>query len=840
MVLDGRHEKEAGDTLPWSATEIPQAIEFRRDRGTLPAAWVRRQCRRLATRLAVTMALLSIVPAVAAQTVTQQREAAVLKARAGQTVEAQAALRALLAAGADDGLVAMDLVVLLHQDGKPAEAVSVFERAGRIDPPAYALLAATRSYRDLRRFEEAVRLSRDGARRFSTDPAWPLLLSMVLSDAGRPGEALVVLRQPLVLRAPPVERLLAEGYAHRRAGDPFAAMKAYAEALLLAPGNAGVRGDYAAVLREMGAPYGAAMIAGTTLPIAGEQAGAMVRWGGAIRLPEPARRFDGTDAALVRLEGLLSTLPPGEEVLRRRLRLDRVVALRDRVRMQEAQEEAALLRADAMLPSYAEEAYADALLYLKRPGEARESYERVLAQSPRNIQARFGKFFASVELEDFATAYAVVDGLVTDEPVFPSYRQDPTQYDNPDRTYAEVIAAQARLFGNQLGDAWARISRMAAAAPANSLIRLTGQHIARARGWPRLAEAEAQIAASLEPRDVTTGIALVEVAIARFHYAEADRLMAELLAVFPEHQAVRHLARELEAQRRWLLEVQATPSLADGGGPNSSGQSMLFTGRLHTPPLGDHWRIFGLGDYANARPPEGYIERSRVGAGVEWRELGFRATAYPTLSWGTLNRAGAGATADWWVTDHVLLALAAESFSLGTPLRALRAGITSDEVALSATYRWHESRSVLGSVAYQPFTDGNQRLTGGLGFRERLIDVPHFDLTGRVDAGASRNTRTDAPYYNPAQDLTLTAGLLAEHVAWRRYDKSFVQALAVDAGIHSEQGFGDNLIGTAAYEHRWRFDPLTELRYGVSLTRRSYDGNVEQGLAFTIALRQRL
>ena len=45
----------------------------------------------------------------AAQTSTQQREAAVLKARAGSMAEAQAALRAMLAAGTDDGLVAMDL-----------------------------------------------------------------------------------------------------------------------------------------------------------------------------------------------------------------------------------------------------------------------------------------------------------------------------------------------------------------------------------------------------------------------------------------------------------------------------------------------------------------------------------------------------------------------------------------------------------------------------------------------------------------------------------------------------------------------------------------------------------
>ena len=51
-----------------------------------------------------------------AQSATELREAAVLKARAGKMAEAQADLRALLAKGVDDGgLVAMDLATLLQQ-----------------------------------------------------------------------------------------------------------------------------------------------------------------------------------------------------------------------------------------------------------------------------------------------------------------------------------------------------------------------------------------------------------------------------------------------------------------------------------------------------------------------------------------------------------------------------------------------------------------------------------------------------------------------------------------------------------------------------------------------------
>jgi biofilm PGA synthesis protein PgaA len=779
----------------------------------------------------------------AAQTATQQREAAVLKARAGNTAEAQAALRAMLAAGTDDGLVAMDLTTLLQQDGKSGEAVAVFEKAARPDPPDYALLAATRSYRDLRRYAEAARLAREGMQRFPNDTVWPLVLSLILSDDGKSTEALALLHQPAAQRAPPVERLLAEAYAWRRAGDPFKAMRAYSEAIKAAPANPGVRVEAAGVLQDMGAPFGAEVIAGTKTPsIAADQAAAMVRWGAQVRSSDPARRFDGTDAALARLDQLLAALPapPAETGLRRRLRLDRMVALRDRMRMQEAMEEGEALRADGALPQYAEQAYADALLYMRRPEDARDAYERVLAQNPKDVAARYGRFYAAVELDDFTTAYATIDALVADEPVWRGYKDDPTRYDNPDRASAEVTAAQARFYGNQLSEAWARITKFSDAAPADPNGRLAVYQIANARGWPQRAEAEAQIAASLAPHDVGSRIALIEVAIASYRFSEAQRMLDELLALYPEDQAVRRLARDLDAKRRWLFEADARPSNSDGGGANASGQALILQGRLTTPPIADNWRLFATGDYANAHPPEGFAERARAGVGVEWRIPNLTATLSPTQSWGTLPKTGGVATIDWLVTDQLRLAFAGELYSWDTPLRALLFGITADEYAAKATYRWHESRSVSATFAYLPFTDGNQRFAGGATFKERLINLPGFDLTALAEAYASSNNQPNAPYYNPTRDLSLTGGLLAEHVLWRRYDNSLVQALTVDGGLYSEYGFPDNWIGTLNYEHRWRFDPLTEFRYGVMLTRRVYDGSVENTLTFIVGLRQRI
>ncbi len=767
-----------------------------------------------------------------------------LQARAGQLEPAIAALRAMLAAGEDDGLVAMDLTALLQQAHRPGEAIAVFEKAAVADPPDYALLAATRAYRDVHRYRDAEKLARQGLKRFSDQTEWPLLLALVLTDADRPKEALEVLSQPEAQRAPPVERHLAEGYAWRKAGDPYKALSAYTDALKLVPANKEARTSAAALLQTQGGPYGAAALAGTTRPYAADQAAAMVRWGTDTRPSDPAQRFDGTDAAIARLDRLLAELPrlPAEAAARRRLRLDRLVALRDRGRMEEVAMEGHALQSGGPLPAYAEEAYADALLYLRRPEEASAAYRRVLAGSPRDVpadtrtMARYGLFYAAVELEDFDTAYATIDSLVNDEPIWRTFRDDPTRHGNPDRAYAEVTAAAARYNGNQLADAWARITRIADAAPANKWARMTLYQVAHARGWPRRAETEGQIAAGLDPDSVGSKIALVEIAMANYRFAEAQRMVGELLALYPENLQVRRLARELKANMGWVLESEAKPSDSSGGGANAAGRALTMQTRLTTPPIADNWRLFAVTDYANAQPPEGFVNRTRLSAGLEWRIPYLTATLYPTQSWGTLTKAGGGATLDWWATDQIRLGFASELYSWDTPLRALLHGITADSYSTKATYRWDESRSLSGTFSYMPFTDGNQRFNAGAVYTQKLINVPHFDLTATGEVFASHNNRPTAPYYNPDSDLTVDAGLLAEHVIWRRYEDSWVQALSIDAGLYSEAHFRSSLIATVNYEHRWRFDPFMELRYGVQLKRRVYDGSVENTATLTLGM----
>jgi biofilm PGA synthesis protein PgaA len=801
----------------------------------------------------VVVCAVALLASIVAASAMSPREAAVLEARAGHLDSAIAALRRLLDQGSQDPLVAMDLAVLLHQAGQAQAATDVFERARMANPPEYALLDMTRAYRDQRRFEAAERLARQGMRRFPGNPDWPVLLALVLADSGRGEEALDVLRNSAASRANPVERLLAEAYALRQARRPWEALRAYAEAVRREPGNRYVRAEMAALLRELGGPNGAAALVDAPppiatgadrLPLAADQAAAAVRWGSAIRPADPVRRFEGTDAALAKLDALISATraesgaDPG---LLTRLRFDRLVALRDRRRMAEVVAEADALRAEGYeLPPYALEAQADALLYLHRPKEARAAYEAVLAADPANKDARYGLFYAQVETEDFDAAYATIDSLAAAEPVWRTFEDDPTRYPNPDFTDAALTAGLARFYGDQLGDALDRIAPLASAAPANASARLAQAEVMAARGWPRQALSEAEIAASLAPNDPYVQQTLAGLAMERHRLSEAAARIEALQVLYPEDLNVRRLAEELAAERSPLLEIEVRPAWTQGGGANASGQELELSSRLFSAPIADSWRLFALDDYAYAHPPEGFVDRNRSGAGVELRLPDLAATLYATVSTGTLTRGGGGFTVDWWADDHLQLGAAGELFSIDTPLRALLQGVTAHEISASATYRWHESREVSISAAFLPFTDDNRRVVGALNFAQRLIDIPHFDLTGRIDVSGSGNTRSDVAYYSPRADLSATGGLLAEHVLWRRYDNSLVQALTVDAGLYAERGFATDWIGSVSYEHRWRFDPWTEFHYGVVLSRNVFDGDPEEAFALLFGLRQRL
>jgi poly-beta-1,6 N-acetyl-D-glucosamine export porin PgaA len=273
-----------------------------------------------------------------------------------------------------------------------------------------------------------------------------------------------------------------------------------------------------------------------------------------------------------------------------------------------------------------------------------------------------------------------------------------------------------------------------------------------------------------------------------------------------------------------------------GNAADAPGNGVDFTARLYSPPIAERWRALAAYEYYSARPIEGRVTRQRAGVGAEWRAPDVTVEGIAWVNWDAVDRGGATLAAAWTPDDRWRLGADGELYAVDTPLRAQYYGITANALGASAGYAWNESRSTFFGLRGLDFSDGNQRRIARFAWAERVVDRPHLDVTLRPELYASSNTRLDAPYFNPQSDRAAALAVDIEHVVWRRYDTSFGQRLVLTGGAYWQEGYGTGPIGAARYEQVWRNDPWTELRYGVEVNRRIYDGVGENALILFASL----
>ncbi len=451
-----------------------------------------------------------------------------------------------------------------------------WRRLSRVDEQQSAadLLADTREARDAKDFDRAEELAREGEARFD-DPVWPITLALILADKGKRTEALAVLAAPRAGGLPRVDQLMAEGYASQRGGDPWRALTAYGEVLVLQPDNAEAKDAVVAIMATLRAAHGAEAIAGANPQREADRAAALVRWGRTLQGADPATRYVATDKALALLDSLIAearAAQPVDTALVRRLRIDRVVALRNRNRMSEVIAEVESLFPTEPPPTYVTEALADALLYERRPEEAVTAYEVVVKAEPHNLNAQYGRVFALVEAERLDDAVAAIDAIAAGQGTYQAYPGVPSAYLNLEKSYADMLAADVRLWANDVDEGYTRLEAMAHAAPANPLIRRSLVAAMRQRGWPRQAEEDAAIAATLRPGTLPTQIMQANTELSRYRLNQAQAAVDRLIATAPDDLSVQRLAEDVSAARGWLIEADMGPTWTRGGGDNGSGK----------------------------------------------------------------------------------------------------------------------------------------------------------------------------------------------------------------------------------------------------------------------------
>ncbi|WP_027081597.1 poly-beta-1,6 N-acetyl-D-glucosamine export porin PgaA [Lysobacter sp. HA18] len=642
--------------------------------------------------------------------------------------------------------------------------------------------------------------------------------------------------------SPDPEVLLAAGRAANSAGDRYTALRLFGQARLLRPDDLHIARAIADVLVELNAPDGAAAALGgkPDIGLRSRQAAARVRWGEQVPPIDETQRFAGTDGAIAELQALLheaARTHPDDTGLRIRLRRDLVVAFHDRERWSDAVSTADALRADGdTLPPYVRKAEADALLALRRPEDARRAYQDVIDAVPNSRTARTGRFYAEFDSGDVAAARATLDELAAGQKPWRHVGGDSQPSPNDAWLDTRLLASQADRFADMPAAAWRTIEPLAAHAPAAPYVRLEAGEVAAARGWVRRAHEDILIAHSLAPNDVSIQLTLAESLLRRRHWNDAAAIAQHLQRIDAGGDRLQRLLDDLATQRRAELHFEIRPRAADGGGPDGSGDGLDAAMRFYSPPLGERWRLLAAAERQTGNPTGTVLTRDRYGVGVEarWPDVTLELLGWQNT--GELDHFSADARVRWTPDDHWGVEVGLRPFSASTPLRALEAGIHANELGLSTTYAWNESAVASAGITTLDFSDGNHRLQATADLAFAVVDRPRLDVVLRPSLYASRNTRTDAPYFNPRRDAALTVGASVNHALWQRYERRLVQSLQLNAGGYWQDGFGTAGIGDVTYRQTYEPSARTAWHYGLGWSHRVYDGDAERALTLFVGV----
>ncbi|MEO8157199.1 MAG: poly-beta-1,6 N-acetyl-D-glucosamine export porin PgaA [Betaproteobacteria bacterium] len=741
-----------------------------------------------------------------------------------------------------------DYMQALEEAHRSVELLALLPRVDLAATPPAVLARLGRAANEQKRFAVAADIFRAALRQAPDRSEVLAGLAYALIDDGKPDGAVELLesRRAAVWRQVP----LLEAYA-----EALRAQREYAQALLLhdrilalEPGNREAQRNRIFAVARAGAPHRALELAQAspgllsveeTLALRSDRAAVTTRWGAAADADAPGR-FVATDAALAQNVELLQLAQASGQAASpalRRLQFDRIVLLRNRVRMQEAADLHDALESEGVdIAPYAQVAAADAFLYLHRPERARDLFLRAQARGENEFGGQVGLFYAYSDAEQHAAAIAQIDKVVEATPQKINAYSPLTVSDNPDYASAVATAAAARAYQDRLDDAQRRLEAFRDQAPWNMEAREKLAAVYGARGWPRRAEQEQLWILAAEPRDRAARIAYADTLRELQEWEAARREAATLEQEYPEDRQVQRVARLWRIHQMRELQVEAgTGDASGGGGPLGSREHQIET-HLYSAPIDRDWRAFIHQFEARASFPDGSGFRRRIGAGAELRFRDWRGSAEINQSYDDESNVGLSLQGGWWASDQWNFDAAVDTSSNDIPLQARSTGVRGWSLRAGATYRASESRSFRAGVQTIEFNDGNRREIASGSATQRFISGPVYKLDGVLGLYASRNSLAGAAYFNPESDFGADVTLIGEQRLWRRYERSFVHRLYVSLGQYQQKSFGSGPTRGIRYEHEWNADDRLSLLYGAQRTLHPYDGRGEYANYYNVAV----
>lgn len=770
-------------------------------------------------------------------------------ARDGQTASAVEKLTLWHNTYGDDQKILHDLVVVLGWAEKFNAALAYYDQLLKADTPAYVLKSLAYSAGKVARWDDAEKAYRLVLRTTPGDHEARAGLVDAMFGQKRPDDALQYVQGFLprftsAYKAKDVQMVMLLGSVYTRRSEHLLAANAYQSAVRLDPQSRLAFRSYVLALNAAGMPYLAARTADRKLDwfsaeeqrqIAHTGAGRTVNFGQSqLNVDYRQPRFASTDAALD--ENQKVTQRFNEQPV---TEFDRMIALRDRQRMTEVVALYLSLQAsNTAIPPYAKAAAADAYLYMEQPEAARDLYlsaiEEARAGDVATIDAwQIGLAYAYSEAEQHDQAQQTADRLFLTTPPFANAGIPGVQAPNEDYPTAAVLTVLVRMYAERLQDAENRLAVLRQDAPFNQQIRAASADLHIARGQPRAALSAYELMQIDDPKALGPQIGRGNALLALHQFTDAKQVLPALENDYPENKGVQNFSRQLDIYDRPYLQVTST--FGKGGG--IAGAESVVDARLYSAPLtnslGDPYRVFSHVSHADGHLKAGsagdtQVGRSRIGVGIDYRVRDLTVAAEINHAIESANRSGVAFAMTKDFSDAWLMRLEADSNVNDLAAAAFNNKVTAKRVSAGLTWQQNESRSIDGEISHTSFSDDNRRDAAALAWTERWMSGPVFKLDSILGLATSRNSISNAVYFNPSRDKEATVTLVAEWKTWRRYRRSMTQQVQVYGGRYWQQGFASGATSGAQYGHAWSFDDAFTLSYGIGSSKHPYDGAQEK------------
>jgi tetratricopeptide (TPR) repeat protein len=548
-------------------------------------------------------------------------------------------------------------------------------------------------------------------------------------------------------------------------------------------------------------------------------------------------RWGENEAAIAELEAILAKDPENTAV-----RGDYIVALSRVDRMTEALAQLETFkRSGKPVPWWVSEAAGDACLYLRKPEEAEVHYRLALESNPENqLKALLGLVNVYTDLRRWDRADETlqqIDGLLAEKrrQLDDSASVEKRKQYLAARNNVIVVKGWYLLSQDKLKEAEAYFDDYLAEAAANTNLRAGLAHAYLWRQWPRLAQEQFEINRNLDPQDSRnlTGLGWT---LRELNYRrEAMALADDLRLRHPTDLNVRDLWETLQVDMMWHLEAGFF-FIQEFTGSTEYGASLTLEKPI-TPLFALYGRIQRTEAWDNSDDGASRADWNRAGFGfrwivlpelVWWLGLGFDVTEGDNF--------GMDTRLQWRPTDALRITAEYVPYTPSVPIRPASRGVTADSASLDVLYVESDLREYGIGGGTQWFSDDNVYTYGTIRYNQNLYNHPDVKIRGGIEGYYGTYSKQDVDYYSPKYEWSL---LLTPSIQWVnciRYEKKWMSAVYLRAGVSGEDGYSTYPVAGITFEQSYVHSKTFNVTGGISYDLKVYDGDYTNVLGLYLAL----